>query len=521
MKKLCILLVLCLLLTGCATQAPAESTSTQGTIDSIATQGTTDAAPSCKAGHVDQANDGFCDNCSKFLIVYIDFYNLNDLHGKLADASAHPGVDELSTYLTNAKAVNENTVLLSSGDMWQGSSESNLTQGNIMTDWMNEMDFAAMTLGNHEYDWGEAPITANANKAEFPLLAINIYDRETGSRVDYCKSSTIVDLGQLQIGIIGAIGDCYSSISADKVQDVYFKTGSDLTNLVKNEATQLRSQGADYIVYLLHDGFGSSKSSASTVSANQLKSYYDISLSQGYVDLVFEGHTHQKYVLKDTHGVYHLQSGGDNEGITHAEIAFNIANGSSTTQTAECISTGKYAGEKDHPIVEQLLDKYSTQIDVGSKVLGRNSVSRSGNQLRQLVADLYYQKGMELWGDKYDIVLGGGYISVRDPGYLAPGDVTYGMLYSLFPFDNQLVLCSIKGRDLQKRFFNSDQYFISYGDYGRQIKNNLDPNATYYVIVDTYSSLYGPNKLTEIARLNETVYARDLLAEYAQQGGFQ
>lgn len=506
MKKLCILFALCLLLTGCSPVPPSVESTTP---------------PTCNGEHIDLANDGFCDACSKFLIVYIDFYTLNDLHGKLADAAAHPGVDELSTYLSDAKAANENTVLLSAGDMWQGSSESNLTQGMILTDWMNKMDFAAMALGNHEYDWGEAPIAANAKMAEFPLLAINIFDRETGNRVDYCKSSTIVDLGQLQIGIIGAIGDCYSSISADKVQDVYFKTGSDLTKLVKTEATQLRSRGADYIIYLLHDGYGSSKSASSTVSAKQLKSYYDISLSQGYVDLVFEGHTHQKYVLKDTYGVYHLQSGGDNEGITHAEVAFNIANGNSTMQTAELISTGNYMGEKDHPIVEQLLDKYSAQIDVGSKVLGRNSVSRSGNALRQLVADLYYQKGMSLWGDQYDIVLGGGYISVRDPGYLAAGDVTYGMLYPLFPFDNQLVLCSIKGRDLQKRFFDSDQYFISYGDYGRQLKDNLDPNATYYVIVDTYSSLYGPNKLTEIARYNETVYARDLLAEYAQQGGFQ
>lgn len=509
MRRLCFLLVLCLLLTGCATDQPPET----GDL----------TAASCEAGHIDQGNDGFCDRCSKFLLVVVDFYALNDLHGKLADADTHPGVDELSSYLQNAWQTHDHMVLLSVGDMWQGSSESNLTQGLMMTDWMNEMNFAAMAMGNHEYDWGEAPIEENDKRAQFPFLAINIYDRQTDQQVSYCESSTVVDLGALQIGIIGAMGDCYSSISADKVEDVYFKTGSDLTKLVKDEAVKLRSEGADYIVYLLHDGYTSSKSNTTTVSSKQLKSYYDTVLSDGYVDLVFEGHTHQKYVLTDEHGVYHLQGGGDNEGITHAEIAINIATGSSTVQTAELVSTKKYAGEQDHPIVEQLLDKYEDSISIGSQVLGTNRVNRSGNELRQRVADLYYKAGLECWGDEYDIALGGGFMSIRDPGYLAAGDVTYSMLYSLFPFDNQLVLCSIKGEDLLERFYLNDdsRYFISYGDYGRALKDNIDPDETYYIVVDTYSSLYGPNKLTEIQRYDAEVYARDLLAQYAKDGGFQ
>lgn len=45
-----------------------------------------------------------------------------------------------------------------------------------MTDWMNEMDFAAMTTGNYEYDWGKVPIEENYKAAQFPFLAINIYD---------------------------------------------------------------------------------------------------------------------------------------------------------------------------------------------------------------------------------------------------------------------------------------------------------------------------------------------------------
>lgn len=506
MKKLCFLLVLCLLLTGCST----------------ATTPPTTTAPNCSDGHIDAGNDGFCDRCSQFLLVFVDFYALNDTHGKLADADTHSGLDELSTYLENAKQTDDHTVFLSAGDMWQGASESNLTHGRIMTDWMNEMGFAAMAIGNHEYDWGDAPIKDNDAFAQFPLLAINIYDRATNQQVSYCDSSTMVDLGQLQIGIIGAVGDCYSSIAADKVEDVYFKTGADLTSLVKAESDKLRSEGADFIVYLLHDGYTSSKHSATSVSDKQISSYYDASLSAGYVDLVFEGHTHQKYILTDSQGVYHLQGGGDNDGFSHVEVAINVATNKSTVQTAELISPVQYANEEDHPIINQLLDKYDEQVGKGNEVLGHNRYNRNGREMQQLAADLYYEAGMELWGDRYDIALGGGFISVRSPGYLASGEITYKMLYSLFPFDNDLVLCSVKGRDLQSRFFetSNDRYYISYGDYGANLRYNIDPNETYYVVVDSYTSLYAPNNLTEIERYDAKIYARDLLAQYARDGGF-
>ncbi len=500
MRKLCLLLALCLLLSGCVTKQSAQT-------------------PDCTKGHTDQSNDGFCDVCNSLLLVFVDFYALNDIHGKLDDATTHPGLDELSSYLEDARAQDDHAIFLSTGDMWQGSSESNLTQGHIMTDWMNQMGFAAMALGNHEYDWGETPISENEALAQFPLLAINIYDAETNQQVSYCESSTIVDLGQVQIGIIGAIGDCYSSIAADKVEDVYFLTGSDLTRLVKAEAEDLRQNGADYIVYLLHDGLGSSKSG--TVSNNQLQSYYDPSLSDGYVDLVFEGHTHQQYVLKDSYGVYHLQGGGDNEGITHVEIAFNTTTGKGTVQTAQLVPTTKYTHYEDHPVVDQLLEKYAEQVDKGNAILGTNATSRNSRYICQLAADLYYKKGLELWGDTYDIALGGGFFQLRSPGYLAAGKITYKMLYSILPFDNNLVLCSIKGKDLQDRFFhtNNDRYYIGYGAYGEGLKKNIDPNGTYYVVVDSYTSQYAPNRLTEVARYEADVFARDLLADYVKSGG--
>ena len=495
MKRLILVFLLLALLCGC-TQAPPTL--------SIYPTVSTSAPFHCD--HADADDNGFCDLCQRSVLVVLDFYAINDLHGKFVDGDNHIGVDELTTFL-KAKQKTENTVLLSAGDMWQGSPESNLTQGNIITDWMNDLQFAAMTLGNHEYDWGEDAIVGNAAAAEFPLLAINIYDRATDTRVDYCEASTMVEVSGVQIGIIGAIGDCYSSIASDKTEDVYFVTGSGLTSLVKAESQRLRDAGADLIVYVIHDG-----GSVSSITG----SHYDAELSNGYVDLVFEGHSHKKYLAQDKYGVYHMQHGGDNTGgISHAEIAINAVTGTFHVTEADLITTSTYANLDDDPIVENLLTKYEDQISLGNQVLGDNSAYRSSNWLCNKVAELYYHLGQETWGDRYQVTLGGGFLSARSPYDIEKGPVTYGQIQSIFPFDNDIVLCSIKGSDLLSKFINtSNNRYHIYGSWG-----TIDPNGTYYVVVDTYTATYAPNRLTIVETYTPGVYARDLLADFVAAGG--
>ena len=502
---------------GVSTSAQSGS-STSGTTVTTGTQAST--APVC--AHKDANNDEVCDICSASVIVLFDFYAINDLHGKLADTDSTIGVDELTTYLKNARATDENAIFLSAGDMWQGSSESNMTKGMILVDWMNQLGFAAMALGNHEFDWGEEYVKSNANMAEFPFIAVNIYDRATNKLADFCTPSVMVEGDGLQIGIIGAIGDCYSSIAVDKCDEVYFKTGRELTALVKAESERLRREGADFIVYVLHDGYGQSNSGS--LSSSQMSSYYDTSLSNGYVDLVFEGHTHQGYRVTDEHGVYHLQNRGDNNGgISHVEIAINSVTMSSTVRTAELVSKSTYQNMDDDPLIQQLLDKYEEMISPAGRVLGYNSRYRNSSELQQLIAKLYYELAEKTWGDKYDIVLGGGFMSARSPYNLYTGEVTYADLQAIFPFDNQLTLCSIKGSYLRSKFLetNNSRYYIHCGEYGESIRNNVDPNATYYLLTDTYTAYYASNKLTVVEEYDPTVFARDLLAEYIENGGLE
>ena len=460
--------------------------------------------------HKDSDNNGYCDDCGVYVIVTVDFYSITDLHGKFEDSDSQPGVYELNSYLKGRRDIDDFTVFLSAGDMWQGGTASNGTKGKIMTDWMNHLGFDAMTLGNHEFDWGQDAIKANVAIAEFPILAINIYDDSTGQRVEYCKPSVMIERGGAKIGIIGAMGDCYSSISAEMTRGIHFKTGSQLTSLIKAESQKLRELGADIIVYLIHDG-----TSYRNVNVND---YYDISLSSGgYVDVVFGGHSHSYYITRDAYGVPHLQGGGDNsKGMTHVEVNINYANEELVFTATDYVEHRDCASLEDDPIVQQLLSKYWSEIGWMYDKLGYNSSYRDGDFISNLAAELYLEAGIEKWGDKYDIVLAGGSINTRSPYELNKGYIEYGDLQMVLPFDNPLYLCSIKGSDLIS-FMNRSGYYIASNITSSQINRN----ATYYIIADSWTALYAPAKCTPVELYDETTFARDLIAKYIMAGGLE
>ena len=54
--------------------------------------------------------------------------------------------------------------------------------------------------------------------------------------------------------------------------------------------------------------------------------------------------------------------------------------------------------------------------------------------------------------------------------------------------------------------------------HGEYVREHVDPNGTYYVVTDSYTSGYAYNNLTVIDTYTEGVYARDLLADHIAAG---
>ena len=443
-------------------------------------------------------------------IINIELFALNDTHGNVVDSTSGLGISKTATLLKTYPKNVDNALYISQGDMWQGQAESGLTFGKIVNDWMSQMHFASMTVGNHEFDWNTSYVKANAESASFPYLGINVYSRATNQRVDYLKPSVVVEKNGAKIGIIGAIGDCYSSISYSMVKDIYFKVENELTSLVKNEAIRLRNEeNCDFIIYSVHDGMDDDDNNP-----------YNTALSS-YVDLVLEGHTHLDYHYLDSRGIYHVQSAGYNSTINYVDIDINITQKTSSIKSIKSIKTNDYTSLLKDEETETLFTKYDSVIGHVHDVIGYNASKRYSSSLHQKTADLYLDLGLEKWNE-YQIFLGGGFVKTRSPYNLERGNVTYAHLYSLFPFNNNVILCSISGYNLKNRFINTPKdYYVSYSSYGSLHKDEIDDYATYYIVTDTYSSDYSKNGLTIVERYLETgYYTRDAFKDYIAAGNY-
>lgn len=448
----------------------------------------------------------------------IDIYAFNDTHGAVKDSSSIAGIEKTSTYIKQKKKENPNTIVLSSGDMYQGSMYSNNTKGKLMTEWLNELNCVSMTIGNHEFDWGEEAIKQNKAIASFPFLAINIFDKQTNKRVSYVDASTTFTVDNIKFGLIGAIGDCYSSISGSKVKDVEFKVGDELASLVKEESTRLRNEeNCDFIIYSLHGP----------------TSDYQEELSSGkYVDVCFEGHTHKQYSTVDSYGVYHLQGAGYNESFSHLELLANKNSKEITIKDTTPIVTSSFLSLSNDKDTTDLINKYMDEIGNPDEVVGYNKKERSSNELRQKIADLYLETGLAEWGSSYDIVLGGGYLSTRSPYVLPSGNVTISQIYNLFPFDNDIVLCKGSGTFIKNAYVNSTNknYFTTYNEEkGYSSTYSYSSSSTYYLITDTFGSdyyLYGNGyrsnyKFEQLKVSSSGKYARDLITTYIRNGNYK
>ena len=138
----------------------------------------------------------------------------SDMHGDIWGYSYednaptdNSGMSRLYTYIKEVREENPVVFLLDAGDA---------IQGTIMTDdiankepekehpvmaAMNYMGYDAMTLGNHEFNWGIDTMNTILSQAEFPVLAANILNPDgiyvTG------HGWTIIERGGVRLAVIG------------------------------------------------------------------------------------------------------------------------------------------------------------------------------------------------------------------------------------------------------------------------------------------------------------------------------
>ena len=103
------------------------------------------------------------------------------------------------------KLEGQNVLLLNGGDNFQGSLFYTTYKGAAEAEFLNQMKFDAMTVGNHEFDDGEDALAPFLDEIKFPVLSANVKASAASKVGDRIKPSLVLDVGGQKIGIVGAV----------------------------------------------------------------------------------------------------------------------------------------------------------------------------------------------------------------------------------------------------------------------------------------------------------------------------
>jgi len=131
--------------------------------------------------------------------VTLTFVHTNDMHGRIVEAADVIGFPRIATVVQQLKAANPNTLLIDVGDTFHGLPVVNIDRGETAVKLMNELGYAYMTTGNHDYNYGFDRLMELSKMADFKILAANVY--KDGQRV--FPSYDIRDMGGVRVAFLG------------------------------------------------------------------------------------------------------------------------------------------------------------------------------------------------------------------------------------------------------------------------------------------------------------------------------
>lgn len=369
----------------------------------------------------------------------LSIYSINDTHGAferdVKDYEA--GMSYIGEYLKEAKDNDRlNTLTISGGDMRQGGIESNKTRGKIFSDAMNIAEFDAMTIGNHEFDWGEKYIYENEKIMSFPLLGTNIFYKDTLEQPDFLQNSAVFYKGDLMVGVIGGVMEGIGSSILASISSKY-----DFPNpveYVKAEAKKLKDEGCDVVIYSAHDSGYENKPSELSYFGDLFKEYKD---GEKYIDGLFLAHDH-RYKHGDYDGVPYLEAACNGEYI--GKMSFSLVKGGdgerSITSSESEVDSAIEAATKNSADIDSLLNKYAEEIEDTDSVIYTFTRSYSRNEFVSVACQAlmrFINNNKNIFGVEVDLTSHnfGGLRTEVDKG-----DMTYRDLFALCPFDNPVTI---------------------------------------------------------------------------------
>ncbi|WP_433755141.1 bifunctional metallophosphatase/5'-nucleotidase [Nocardia sp. CA-135398] len=403
----------------------------------------------------------------------VHLFGLNDLHGNLQPPTGSTGkiagydaggAAYLATHLARLKKAYPASAVLSAGDNIGASPlVSGLFHDEPTITFLNSIGLAASSVGNHEFDNGVIELArlqqggcspagcspgTPFTGAKFPFLAANVTDAD-GKLPPTLRPWTMLEVGGHKIGVIGTVTPETASIVFPEGIRGY--TFGDEVAAINRYVPEVKSAGAQTVVALLHDGGVQKPAQNAAVDYNGCA---DISaevtaLATGVdpaVRALFTGHSHQPYVCT-IDGKVVTQAASYGRLITDVTLRFGAdgvqASAVNRVVTREVTPDAATTSLIDF-YAEQAKPRAQRPVGIAAASLPHEPAGSGESPLGDVIADSMLSATAAAPASAVAAFMNPG--GVRTD--LKSGQISYGDIYSVQPFGNQVVTVTMTGSQI-------------------------------------------------------------------------
>ena len=445
----------------------------------VATEATTNATSTAAATPTTEVVTNASTSASNDTVTVL---HTNDVHGRMVEDDRNGVIgDALLSGIVNDSRSKGTTLVFDSGDSFQGLPISNSSKGEDMASVMNAVGFDAMTVGNHEFDFGLDQLRRLSKQINFPIITSNVY--VDGVRL--FQPSTIIDktpgVDGDEVVVIGVTTpETATKTHPRNITGVSFTDPiTEVKAVVDQVESNARAEGKDYKTYIVLAHLGIDTTTPvewrGSTLAEALSNYAPL---KGKRVLVLDGHSH----------TLHTATYGDN--VTYNQTGSYLNNvGRVVYNSDRVLSHGVITHDEAkknyqvNPTVKAMLDEVQAKYKAESSivVIENSPVKLSGDRmdvrvretnLGNVVADALLDYGQSAFTHKSNLAVtnGGG---LRET-IAKDRPITKGDIIAVLPFGNSVAEIQVTGQNIYDMFVKSLGSILQVDESGKTV---LDENG--------------------------------------------
>jgi len=404
--------------------------------------------------------------------VQITILGTTDLHGNInpidyyTNKPDNRGLAKVATLIKRIRKEQPNTMLIDSGDTIQGSplesfhGRKNNQPPDPMMLVMNSLHYDAMTVGNHEYNFGLKVLEKARAEANFPWMSANTYD--VGKQQPHYKPFIVKEIAGVRIGVLGLTTPGIPNWdNAPNYAGLEFH--EPLIEARKWVPLLRDKEKCDIVIVAMHMGLEEDLRTGE-MSPGQVEHENEaiaIAKEVPGVDVIFMGHTHREVPSLYINGVLLTQANFWGKHLARADLYLQKSTSGWRVYAKSARTLPADDRVEPDPDVMKIAQPYDNETQGWlTRVIGQSAEELTAKDARfrdTAILDLIQK--VQLEAGKADVSL---VASFNSEARIAKGPVSVRDIAGLYVYENTLVVLEVTGQQLKEALEHSAKYFKAY-----------------------------------------------------------